>query len=145
MDVGVRISTTNPALAREFVRALNFWARILDMNWYEDNTSDCSIELVDGPPDIYVDGTFAQSQLPEWKNFQGWIAFDPRVPLTPTEMYYGSVHEIGHLLGLKHNPSATSVMYGEENDRPEWLDAADIISLAAHHKLRYAGVRNSVP
>jgi hypothetical protein len=65
--------------------------------------------------------------------------------LTPTEMHYGSVHEIGHLLGLKHNPSATSVMYGEENDRPEWLDAADIISLAAHHKLRYAGVRNSVP
>jgi len=136
MDLGVRISTVNPILANEFRHALDFWSDIIDMSWHLDNTFTCSIQLVDGTPDIFTDGTFAKSQFTEWGHFQGWVAFDPRATLTPTEMYYGSIHEIGHMLGLTHNPSPQSVMSGVDYDGSQWLDDSDLHALAARHRLR---------
>jgi len=41
MDVGVRVATANPFLAEQFRRALDSWARILDMDWHEDDTQNC--------------------------------------------------------------------------------------------------------
>ena len=95
-----------------------------------------AMELVDGTPSIFKNAIVARSQFTEWENFQGWIAFDPRAPLTTTEMYLTAVHEIGHMLGLKHNPSAKSIMYFIDLEGPEVLDARDIEALAVHHRLR---------
>jgi hypothetical protein len=78
----------------------------------------------------------ARAQFVEWQNFEGWIAFDPRAPLTKSEMYLTAIHEIGHMLGLRHNPNPDSVMYYIDLEGPEVLDSYDLTSLAAHHKLR---------
>lgn len=145
MRLGVRISTSNPAVAREFKRAMDFWARIIDMSWYEDRSSSCSLELVDGTPEILQKAVVARAQFVEWQNFEGWIAFDPRAPLTKTEMYLTAIHEIGHMLGLRHNPNPDSVMYYIDLEGPEVLDSYDLTALAAHHKLRLDLARAPIP
>lgn len=140
MDLGVRISTSNPELARQFKNAMNFWAKILDMSWYEDDSSFCSVQLVDGQTSLFKNGTVARSQFTDWDNFQGWIAFDRTAPLTKTELFLTAVHEIGHMFGLKHNPSARSIMYFLDLEGPEVLETADLMSLATRHKLRIASI-----
>lgn len=136
MDIGVRFSTSNPQLEQQFRLALGFWTEVLDMRWHEDNTESCSLQLVDGTSQILQRSIVARSQFPDWDNFQGWIAFNPAAPLSNTEMYLTAVHEIGHMLGLKHNPNARSVMYYLDLEGPEYLDEADLALLARHHKLR---------
>jgi hypothetical protein len=136
MNLGVRISSSNHTLAREFRRAMDFWANILDMTWHNDDSASCAVQLVNGTPDILVNATVARSQFADWANFQGWIAFDPRAPLTRTEMYVTAVHEIGHMLGLQHNPNANSIMYYIDLEGTEVLDSTDLAVLADHHKLR---------
>jgi Matrixin len=139
MSLGVRISTTNPVLAAQFLRAMDFWAGILDMDWYEEDTPDCSIQLVDGGPDLFKETLqAARAQFPDQPAFQGWIAFNPKMDLTDSELYLTSVHELGHMLGLPHNPSAWSVMFYLSLDASVSLDTADLASLAARHKLRVA-------
>ena len=80
--------------------------------------------------------SWSPAQFPDRLDFQGWIAFNPAVALTKIELYRISVHEIGHMLGLRHNPNAKSLMYDLDLDSSESLDAADLASLAARHKLR---------
>ena len=137
VDLGVRVSTENPVLARQFRRALDFWAGILDLSWHEDNSPNCSLQLIDGEKNLFEpEAMAARSQLPDRPNFQGWIAFNPRKELSEAELYRISVHEIGHLLGLPHSSSADSIMYALELDDQNWLDASDIAVLSAHHRLR---------
>ncbi len=136
MSLGVKISTSNPELARQFQNALNFWTKVVDMDWHRDESSSCAIQLVDGTSEI-VGPAVAQTQIPEWKKFQGWIAFDPHASLTNLGMYTAAVHEIGHLLGLKHSQNLNSVMFcnlavGESKS----LDRSDLEQLSFHHKLR---------
>jgi hypothetical protein len=136
MKLGVRLSTSNTLLAKSFKRAMDFWATVLAMKWHEEPTSACALQLVEGNERILTDSVVARSQFTEWSGFQGWIAFDPHVRLTRSEMYVTAVHEIGHLLGLKHNPNAKSVMYYLDLEGPEVLDRSDLASLAERHKLR---------
>ena len=147
MNLGVRLATSNPTLAEEFKSALNFWATVLDLNWHEDNTENCAIELVDGQRDLFEpepENMAARSQFPDRLGFQGWIVFNPAVPLSRTELYRISVHEIGHMLGLRHSPNTLSLMYGLDLDCSESLDAQDLASLAAHHKLRITSLTQPV-
>jgi len=136
MDVGVKFSTSNRELEQQFRLALSFWAEVLEMRWHEDNSPSCSLQLVDGTPEILKSSVVARSQFTDWDNFQGWIAFNPSAPLNRTEMYLTAVHEIGHMLGLKHNPNSRSVMYYLDLEGPEYLDAADMALLASRHKIR---------
>ena len=139
MDLGVRVATTNPLLAEQFRRAMDSWAGILDLDWHEDDTQSCSILLLDGARELFQPVyVAARSQLPDRLNFQGCIAFNPAQTLSAGELYRISVHEIGHILGLQHSVSATSVMYGFDLEGPEWIDLTDLAVLAAHHKLRIA-------
>jgi len=139
MDLGVRVATANPVLAREFRRAMDTWASVLDLDWHEDDTQNCSIQLVDGERQLSQPSAIAaRSQLPDRSNFDGWIAFNPGQTLSETEMYRVSLHEIGHVLGLQHSSNAESVMYGFNLDDQEWLDLTDLAALAKHHKLRIA-------
>ena len=139
MDLGVRVATTNPLLAEQFRRALDSWARILDLDWHEDDTQNCSIQLVDGERELFESAAIAaRSQFPDRLDFQGWIAFNPAQTLSETDLYWISVHEIGHVLGLQHSGNATSVMYFLNLDGLGWLDPTDLAALATHHKLRFA-------
>jgi hypothetical protein len=144
MNLGVKISTSNPALAREFRQALDFWARVVDMSWHEDDSSSCAMQLVDGTPAILKTSIVARSQFTEWDNFQGWIAFNPKAPLSTTEMYLTAVHEIGHMFGLKHNPSVHSVMYYLDLEGSEVLDQSDLSTLAGRHKLRVGSLTEPI-
>jgi hypothetical protein len=137
MDLGLRLATANPILGEQFRRAMDSWARILDLDWHEDDTQNCSIQLVDGDRELFQPAYIAaRSQLPDWLDFQGWIAFNPAQRLSETELYRISVHEIGHMLGLQHSSNAMSVMYGLNLDGLDWLDSSDLAALATHHKLR---------
>jgi hypothetical protein len=145
LKLGVRFSTSNPRLAAEFARALDFWATILDMEWREDNTRGCAIQIVDGRPDLFIQGQVARAQLPDRSAFQGWIAFNPDISLPPNEMFFAAVHELGHLLGLPHNSSAWSVMFYLQVNEPLVLNKADLGELAARHKLRVNRLDRPVP
>ena len=139
MDLGVRVSTRNPLLAEQFRHAMDSWAQILDLDWHEDDTQNCSIQLIDGARELFQpDIAAARSQLPDRLDFQGWIAFNPAQTLAETELYRISVHEIGHLFGLQHSFNANSVMYGFSLEGPVWLDPTDLAQLATHHALRIA-------
>jgi hypothetical protein len=141
VNLGVRISTSNPALARQFEHAMEFWSGVLDLDWHEEDSQNCSIQLVDGEPGLFESAggcacVSARSQIPSLPAFQGWVAFNPGAKLTEREMFRVCVHEIGHLFGLAHNPSGSSVMYFFGLDGSESLDAADLDALASRHKLR---------
>ncbi len=139
MDLGVRLATANQILAEQFRRAMDSWAGILDLDWHEDDTQNCSIQLVDGERVLFQPAAIAaRSQLPDRLDFQGWIAFNPRHKLSEIELYRISLHEIGHMLGLQHSSNAMSVMYGFDLEGHKWLDLADLAALATHHKLRVA-------
>jgi hypothetical protein len=139
MDLGVRVATANPVLAQQFRRAMDTWARILDLDWHEDDTESCSLQVVDGERRLFQPAAVAaRSQLPDRLLFDGWIAFNPGQTLSASELYRISLHEIGHVLGLQHSSDAMSVMYSFNLDDQEWLDLKDLADLATHHKLRIA-------
>jgi len=145
LDLGVRVATANPSLAEQFRRALDFWAGILDLDWHEDDTANCSIQLVDGERELFQSAAIAaRSQLPDRLDFQGRIAFNPAQTLSETAFYRIAVHEIGHILGLQHSSNAMSVMYGFDLEGLEWLDAMDLAALATRHKLRIAALDKPV-
>jgi hypothetical protein len=138
VNLAVRFSTSNRELAQQFARAMDFWVRVLDLDWHQVDSQDCAVQLVDGTPSLFdfCRCMSARSQLPDRPSFQGWIAFNPRLKLNRHEMFLDSVHEIGHLLGLPHNASDQSVMFAFGNGKASFLDRADLRLLAARHQLR---------
>jgi hypothetical protein len=139
MDLGVRVATANQVLAEQFRHAMDTWASILDLDWHDDDTENCSIQLVDGQRQLFQPAAVAaRSQLPDRLFFDGWIAFNPGQALSAIEMYRISLHEIGHVLGLPHSSNPRSVMYSFNLEDQEWLDPSDLAVLAIHHKLRIA-------
>jgi hypothetical protein len=145
MDLGVRLATANPVLAKQFRRAMHSWASILDLDWHEEDTQDCSILLIDGEKELFQPSAIvARSQLPDRLEFQGWIAFNPGQKLEATDLYRIALHEIGHILGLKHSSNAWSVMYGFDLDGHKWLDPTDLAQLATRHKLRIGTIEKPV-
>lgn len=150
VDLGVKISTSNPGLARQFRRAMDFWSEVLDVDWHEVASEDCSIQLVDGTPEVFsFEGAcscaVARSQFPEQSDFQGWIAFNPTLESSPEEMFRDAVHEIGHLFGLHHNPDISSVMFFSDFGQTVSLDGADLKALGAQHKLRMERSKSKSP
>jgi len=147
MNLGVRVATANPVLAEQVRAAMDFWAKVLDLEWHEESTEDCSVEVIDGDRPLFEpepENMAARSQFPDRSDFQGWIAFNPAVPLDRVEFYRISVHEIGHMLGLRHSTNIKSLMYGFDLDGSESLDPADLASLAGRHKLRITSLTQPI-
>ncbi len=136
-ELGVRLSSSNPALNRQFTRAMEFWSQVVDFDWHEENSDACAVQLVDGAKNLFeTPGVAARAQNPDKTGFEGWVAFNPAARLTEHEMFIISVHEIGHLLGLEHNSDGSSVMYFFDLDDLACLDAADLKALGDRHTLR---------
>jgi hypothetical protein len=144
MNLGVRFSTSNPALKTEFAHAMSFWASVLDMNWHEEDSRACAIQAVDGVSGLFRPGEVARAQFPGLPVYQGWIAFNPRSSLPANELFLTAVHELGHLLGLPHSSNASSAMYFLALDGPVFLDSADLAALAARHRLRAVAGKGDV-
>ncbi len=136
MNLPVRFSTSNAKLKAVFARAMSFWASILEMDWHEEDSQACAIQVLDGDAGLFKPGEAARAQFPGTPVFQGWIAFNPRFSLPANELYLTAVHELGHMLGLPHSSNAYSVMYFLALDGPVFVDGADLAALAARHRLR---------
>lgn len=139
MRVGVRYDLSNAVIVKQFHRAFDFWATVLDADFFDEPSASCAIAIVTGTEATLYGGTVvARSQLPDRPNFNGWIAIDPRANtyLEQSEAVAIWIHEIGHLLGLKHSRSAGSLMYYIDVDAHSRLEAADLRALASLHTLR---------
>lgn len=137
-DIGIKIDASEP-WAAGFRRAINFWNTVLLANFHEEtNLNACSVRIIEGDSNTLHDGIVARAQIPEWADFRGKIAVRPAgvSELSRTEIYGIAVHEIGHLLGLRHNTSPDSVMYFLDVNGDEVLDLKDLVALSRHHKVR---------
>ena len=139
-DIGVKIDASGP-WADGFRRALSLWNTVLAANFHEETDLDaCAMRIINAGPGLLSNSMVARSQLTEWDDFRGKIAVSPEAAsaLSSAEMYATAVHEIGHMLGLKHNASSQSVMYFFNVSGTEVLDQTDILDLSMRHKLRLA-------
>jgi len=111
-DIGVKIDVSDSAWAAAFRRALVFWNKVLDVNFYEEkNINACALHITDGPPVMFGGGFTAFAQFADLDGFEAKIVVLPQVPLSPAGKFVNAVHEIGHIVDLKHNPDPKSVMY----------------------------------
>jgi hypothetical protein len=121
------------------------WNTIPAANLHEEtDLSVCSIRIIDGAADSLDHAVAARSQLADWADFRGKIAVSgvAAKQMNNDEIYATAVHEIGHLLGLKHNANIHSVMYFLDFDSTGVLDAKDILDLSRRHELRPAILGN---
>jgi hypothetical protein len=141
-NIGVKIDAAE-RWAEGFRRALGFWNTVLAADFHEEtNLDSCAVRIMDAAPDVLNTAMVARSQLTEWKNFRGKIAVSPGAAkaMSSAEIYCTAIHELGHMLGLKHNASSRSVMYFLNVNGSEVLDGKDILDLSTHHKLRVAAI-----
>jgi len=139
MSLGVRYDISDPIIIRQFHRAFDFWERILDADFHDEPSNACAIAIVEASPAL-LNGSavVARAQFPDRAEFSGWITIAPgsRHNLEDSEAVAVWAHEIGHLLGLKHNRSAASLMYFFDVDANSKLDSTDLRALALLHALR---------
>lgn len=139
LSIGVRYDVPDPLIVEQFHRAFNFWANVLDADFYDEPSASCALAVVQGTEDVLRGFEVASTQFPDRPNFEGWIAVDPKANsyLTDGEAVAAWAHEIGHLLGLKHNPAPRSLMYYIDVGPASILDAFDLRALAQLHSLRW--------
>jgi hypothetical protein len=133
MSIGVRYDISDRHVIQQFHQAFDFWSRLLDVEFHDEQSIFCAVAILDGKKAVLDQkGVVARAQLPDRLEFHGWIAVDPRAStyLADDEAVAIWTHEIGHLLGLKHNPSAVSLMYYIDADATSKLDSMDLHALA---------------
>jgi hypothetical protein len=146
-SIGVKIDSSEP-WADGFRLAFGFWNSVLDANLHEETDIDaCSVRIIDGDTAILSGSVAARSQIINWANFRGKIAVSPFAAreMNSAEVYATAVHELGHMLGLKHNTSNRSIMYFLDVDGTEVLDGQDILRAeqAAHAAAANLGEESS--
>jgi hypothetical protein len=138
LNIGVRYDIADPVVIQEFHEAFAFWSRVLDADFYTDQSSSCAAAIVSATGRLLSASMVARAQFPDRGRFGGMIAIDPAANkyLSRGEAVAIWTHEIGHLLGLKHNPSPASLMYFIDVDPSSTLDSSDLRALSRLHALR---------
>lgn len=128
VDIGVRLATVE---APQYRDALGFWTTVLDIAWHPDDSDQCAVEVVDRPAVMFktIEVAYAFRE-------SGVIAVNASAHLKPGDSYATAVHEVGHLLGLRHNRSPKSVMFYIDVREDAILDRHDTEILAKLHTLR---------
>ena len=136
LHLRVYIGTSRMDLRSAFVQALNFWSTVLEMDWRNTDQKNCDMELVDQPESAFASWVAALAY-----RSTGQIAFNPAFKHSAAQNYSISVHEIGHLLGLRDRVPESAInnrsfMRGGNNVGNETLDTQDLSALAKLHRLR---------
>ena len=138
MRIGVRYDISDRLVIQQFHRAFDFWSRLLDAEFYDEPSTSCAIAIVEGSKAVLKKTNIvARAQFPDRLKFYGWVAVDSKAStyLSDGEAVAIWIHEIGHLLGLRHNPSAASLMFYLVYATSE-LDSTDVRALASLHSFR---------
>ena len=138
MRIGVRYDISDRFVTQQFHQAFDFWSRLLDAEFYDEQSPSCAIAVVEGSKALLKEtNVVARAQFPDRPKFHGWVAVDSKASayLSDSEAVAIWIHEIGHLLGLRHNPSAASLMFYIVYATNE-LDSADLRALASLHSFR---------
>lgn len=142
-DIGVKIDLSDPAWAAAFRRALVFWNKILDVNFREEqNMNACALRITDGPLAMFGGGYTAFAQFADLDGFEAKIVVLPQVPLSPAGKFVNAVHEIGHVLDLRHNPHPRSVMYPDIENMSWMREFANAVQYRISHLLNLRHVLN---
>jgi len=112
---GGRTEWLVPVGVKQLRRAFDFSSKALDATFHDEHSAFCAIAIVRRTQEVLLlhnTAVVARAQLPDRLNFHGWIAIDPRasIYLEDGEVVAIWIHEIGHLLGLRRDPSPTSLM-----------------------------------
>jgi hypothetical protein len=135
-DIGVKIDVSDPAWAAAFRRALVFWNKILDVNFHEQKNIDaCALRITDGPPAMFNGGYTAFAQAADLDGFEAKIVVLPQVPFSPAATFVNAVHEIGHVVDLRHNRDPRSVMYPDIKNMSKMREFANAMQYRIGHTL----------
>jgi hypothetical protein len=135
-DIGVKIDVSDPAWAAAFRRALVFWNKVLDVNFHEEkNINACALLINDGPLVMFGGGHTAFAQFTDRDGFEAKIVVLPQVPLSPAGKFVNAVHEIGHIVDLRHNPDPVSVMYPDIENSSKLREFANAVQYRISHIL----------
>lgn len=135
-DIGVKIDVSDPAWAAAFRRALVFWNKILDVNFHEQkNINACALRITDGSLWMFEGGYTAFAQSADLDGFEGKIVVLPQVPFSPAARFVNAVHEIGHVVDLRHNPDPRSVMYPDIENMSKLREFANAMQYRISHTL----------
>jgi hypothetical protein len=145
-DIGVKIDVSDPAWAAAFRRALVFWNKVLDVNFYEEkNINACALRITDGPLEMFADGHTAFAQFTDLDGFEAKIVVLPQVPLSPAGKFVNAVHEIGHIVDLRHNLDPVSVMYPDIENSSRLREFANAVQYRISHILNLKHVLKPKP
>jgi hypothetical protein len=145
-DIGVRIDVSDPAWAAAFRRALVFWNKVLDVNFYEEkNINACALRITDGPLGMFADGHTAFAQFTDLDGFEAKIVVLPQVPLSPAGKFVNAVHEIGHIVDLRHNADPVSVMYPDIENSSRLREFANAVQYRISHILNLKHILKPKP
>lgn len=109
--IGVRFDNVSPIIIQQFHEAFAFWNHILDIEFYDDNTESCAIEVFGS--DLPDDDLVGIAQFPDNPMYQGQILVNAAATsdLTYNNYVLAWIHELGHILCLRHNTNSNSIMY----------------------------------
>jgi len=142
-DIGVKIDVSDPAWAAAFRRALVFWNKVLDVNFHEENNINaCALRITDGPLVMFGGGYTAFAQFTDLDRFEAKIVVLPQVPLSRAGKFVNAVHEIGHIVDLRHNPDPKSVMYPYIENKSKLGEFANAVQYKISHMLNLRHILN---